>query len=842
MPKVSDLSGDIFLRALQSYEKIINTWLSAGETTSQTFSDSLIDRKIPNANILFEIYGEAIFEASLIEKTSHDQGRAIAIAIICKIISKWQYRENISDKYLSISCACLQSALSGDILAAATAVYQIEPVLSSGQIGILSLVVPVFGAVLRFIPKSTTIKSPLPGVTLDALRMCCYRLLSLIYCYFDNVDNPLSSKLILDLSSYGGSFKYIETVQSSPTFACFAPSLKNHLIFLKATLLDTLLACLLIEDSPTNIRFLLNSVSTLLFSNYLEFPKLFPFLVSKFEEYLIKPPSNWTNSLIETQITIARILEQWSRLSSLSSSDSIRLCTSLINMIVGLYAKFNLPLYFRLIISIYETIFSWLSISGSPFVCVSSFISVLVKFMNHDVMPRTALMSPSNTRTSQSPQASISPSVYGIKTHKSLSERVFTLELGNNDIRPSTLSPTLLKGVDEIFSEYTDSILQRLIGFLLQDQINSNYPVELVSTISGLENSANVKYFTLSSSIIIGFTDELIFIRNSIGKFTWSYEYKVSNCTSNDQDTIIDRSPVNLDICSEKTLIPFSRQIVVTEPENIFDECEIILNESEWVKSLENNKVIADKIRPMLRDVEYHVENEIIPSIPVKSRINRIYPQASLPIDTPQIISRLLLTHFGFLGTSTHALVGTLNPSDTLLEDFKKLDELPSRETITIPTYFIGSIDGESVSKSFEYFAAELGEYNETGACPIYADTSLHVTFPISLYSLASSSTTSSSSFNESISIIWSEDSEILASLPTSSSNFIHFLISPILIGGMKGQFFRIRILMARSLQAEYHSIQSIYNVSVLSYYSFFNLFFNLYSCVLSHLVQYWMG
>ena len=100
---------------------------------------------------------------------------------------------------------------------------------------------------------------------------------------------------------------------------------------------------------------------------------------------------------------------------------------------VSLHSKGNLPLYFRLIISIYETLFSWLSISGSPpFQSVSSFVSALVKFINDPLASkRTKLIATNTANTSSCPisAASAGPSIYGLKTRKSLTERVFTLEL-----------------------------------------------------------------------------------------------------------------------------------------------------------------------------------------------------------------------------------------------------------------------------------------------------------------------------------------------------------------------------------------------------------------------------
>lgn len=821
MPKLNSLSGDIFLRALQSLDKLISTWLQAGEKNAsyQVDSNANLDRKLPDANTLFEIYGDLIFGAAAIEKSSHDQGRAIAITIICRILSKYQYREPVLDAYLSSCCSCLSNALSGDALASATAIFHLESLIVSGHTGILCLVVPIFLAIRRIVPQSRTIKSPLQNVSLETLRMCCYQMLNLFYCFFSGFDCPINLKQVV-----WDSIKPLEHSLSSEVFNCYSKFLKNHPILFKAHLLDTLIGSLLIEDNSNNVRFLLNSISSILYTDYRDFPETLPFLVYTFEKLLCKPPAAWSFSpaaLVDTQITIVRVLEQWSRLGNLEFSQAHRLCMSLINLTVSLHSKANLPLYFRLIIATYETILSWFSVSKSPIDCISAFISALVKFMNNEpASPHKPNSKPSSIVNASLPA---SPTIYGVKNRKSLAERVFTLEFGLEDQRPESLSPSLLKGFDEIFLEYTDSILQRLLCFHLQEQINTNYPVKLDSCCDDLCSFENVKYYAISSSILVGFTDSMIFVRNSIGKFAWHQEYKPVNesatikeqiSTKDSDSMIIDHDLSNLQ------LSPFKTSIVVTELDDDVSN-EILLNDSKWTVSLDNNQQIASKITPILAEVENHLNSEIVPEIPKNSRFNRVKSQISVSVDEPEIISRLFLTHLGFLSAGTHSLVSPLAIKDSLISDLKKLDSMPSRESFNIPIYFIPSnykaVDqtDQIVSKSFESFIKELGRFDETFLGPILTfDTSLKVNFPIVHGITGSSSTIYEDQSN--VSIIWSEDSETLKTLPVSNSNFVHFLVTPVLIKGEKGKFFRIRILLARSLQSEYNSLQNISNVSPL--------------------------
>lgn len=822
LPKVSSLSGDIFLRALQSLEKIINIWFSASASTVQQPHGTIVDRKIPSANTIFEIYGEIIFEAASAEKSTHENGRSIAISLICRILSKWQYRESIAEQYLSSSCASLKAALLGDLHASASVLVNIEAVLTSGHSGLLCLVTPIFMAARKIIPKGKIQKSPLHNVSNDIMRLCCYRLLTMIFCYFSESGCPLSFKLV----DWKG-LKPLDHSHSVAIFQCYAKSLKIHAILLKAHLLDTLIGSLYLEDNAGNIRFILNSISALLYADYKDFPELFPVLTKIFEDLLCKPSTVWSSSptsLVDTQITIVRILEQWSRIGKLPTEQAQKFCSSLINLMVSLHSKGNIPLYFRLIISIYEALFSWLSISGStPFTCVSSFVSALVKFINDPLASKRT--KPAATTTSNTSNTSTAgPSIYGLKNRKSLTERVFTLELGTEDKRPKSLSPTLLKGIDEIFTEYTDSTLQRLLNLLLQEQINTNYPVKLDSCTVQDEDDiltmGNVKYYSLTSSILIGFNENFIFVRNSIGKFIWRHDFAKTGDQNYEEPQQMESSSIILDEdpIDPSQVLPFRTPLVLSE-ESL--DPEIILNDSNWTRSLDNNKTIAAKITPILKEVSNHLRDEIIPEMPQKSRLNRIRPQPSLSIENdPEIISRLFFTHLGFLNSSTCALLCPLSPRDrsSFISDLKKLDVLPCRDMINIPIYFLASSEKAAVSKSFEQFVKGLGGFTQNSSGPIFADSSVEVNFPVISFSEAQSPSTQSN-FNESVSILWSEDFEpIEFPSSTSNSSFVHLLISPVLINGSKGHFFRIRILLAPTLQPEYNSLLFSVRISVFNH------------------------
>ena len=326
--------------------------------------------------------------------------------------------------------------------------------------------------------------------------------------------------------------------------------------------------------------------------------------------------------------------------------------------------------------------------------------------------------------------------------------------------------------------------------------------------IGYIELNPNADINRFRNILLIGFNENYIFIRNSIGKFIWRHEYKQAEGEGEREGEAEMASIVMDEQLDTSQVFPFRTRIVITDLDSVEDS-EIILNDSNWTKSLNNNKTIAAKITPIFKEVKEHLENEILPEIPKKSRLNRIKNQNPVSIECTEIISRLFLTHLGFLNSSTKALISSLNPeyNSSFISDLKKLDSISCRESISIPIYN----KNLKVSKSFECFVKELGAFNEISLGPIFTDSSIEVNFPVVLN--YENGTKLFESFNETVSILWSEDFEPIQSLPNSNSNFVHLLISPVLINNKKGQFFRIRILLASTLQPEYNSIQSIYNV-----------------------------
>jgi hypothetical protein len=808
MPKLSNLSGDIFLRAVQSLQKIIEAWSNSCQVSS--LPPNMVARRLPCANTLFDLYGDLIFEAISLEKTSHEKGRALSVGILCQILSRWQYREELSTSYLTLSFHYLKISLMGDINSAASTIFCIENVLISGLLGVRSLIIPIFSAITRLIPRTKSQKQQLiifSEFSQQQLNLACYRLLSLVNS-FVVCDDPF----ILAFKDTVGDIKTVDHVYSDVISKCFPPT---DIGYFRAISMNILVGSLLMEDSVINIRFLLSSISGILYSEFTKIPSLAAVLVKIFEDILCKPPVSWTFSspvlLVEIQIFIVGILEQWARLGPLESEDSDRICMTLIKQSMVLYSKQSLPLYLHLIFSIFEAIFPWISMSASS-ACISAFLSTLVKFLNEPSGPLN--------RSARSVKSPISPVVYGVKTRKSLADRVFTVEVGTADERPGSLSPTLLKSTDEIFLEYTEATLQRLLNILFQEQINSNYPLMLDSSVSELNDQPiDIKYFAVSSTIIVGFSDHKVFMRSSVGKFVWELDFKMSKNEMGPKSfsqivpSIIDEDPSKL-----SQIHPFQQKSVVLDSSDSFPDDEI-LNEFSWTTTLNNNPSYSSKFTNIVNEVNSHLKEEIVSHLPLKSRTCVYQPQVPAVIDYPEIISQMFLTHLGFLNITSHSLLCPISPCS---DDISRLDGMSSREIICSPIHFISSNyyskrSNMEVSQAFEAFVKKLGSFRELGSGPVYADSSVEMEFKII------SESDSENYHDSAVSIIWCEDFENFSeSIPQSNSNFIYIVIVPVLFGGEKGRFFRIRIIIMDTL----HSAQEVLYVIIYCVFKYYSIFY----------------
>lgn len=751
LPKMSAMTADIYLRSAQALEKLLEIWL--------------VDGSVPDLNSLFTLYGDYIFDACMVEKAGFDTGRAIVIRMLCKMLSCWQYRTAVEERFLAISYAALQKALTteGDVLSAV--ILNVEPVLTSNQPGVRCLVLPLFMACRKIVRRYLASKSS----SQVPLRLCCYRILSLIGVHFngevlDRTDfeandslNGLYSSKIYSVASYGNSAKSLQFM-----------------------ILDTLASSLSAEESMCNVRFLLNVMTS--FSSDADVP-LASVIVKIFEESLYQ--ERWVN---ETLLTTVRCMEQLSKIQNYEPELVKRVCLSLMTQAESLYSRNPLPSIYYLLIAIFECSFAWLNIEGQLHIdCLSATLTTLTKIMN-------GLQHKGDAKSRKSALID-SSATYNIKSRKSLTSRVFTTDAGLEDNRPRTLSPTLQKGVDEIVIEYLESTVQKISGLLLKSLLY----VPHLTRIDNIDES-NLTYFTLSANILVGVGEDVIVLRNAAGRYVWKTNFvdKAADMTANPE---YGPECTRIDLEFESKAAVFSRPLVVTEEAD--DDVELLLNDENWLSSLENNPEKSESISGVMKEASLHLKT-MLEEAPRKALL--ISANANMKHQPVKTLFALF-THLGLTLPATRALLMPLRHCGS---DLAKLDSMSVLETVTVPLIFKANKDSQNaVSQSYMDFVNSLGSFDVDSSDLFYVDYSSNVNFIV---------TKSEVVRDASVAIIWAEDAEDVSSLPqklpADSSAFVYLAIAPLAVNnGRKGHFYQVRILLSKTAPAESEAFAKYSNI-----------------------------
>lgn len=751
LPKMSAMTADIYLRSAQTLEKLIEIWLA--------------DDSVPDLNSLFTLYGDYIFDACMVEKAGYDTGRSIVLRMLCKMLSCWQYRTVPEERFLIISYATLQKALTteGDVLSAV--ILNVEPVLTSNQPGVRCLVLPLFMACRKIVRRYLASKSS----SQDGLRLCCYRILSLIGVHFncevlDRTDfegndslNGLYSSKIYSVASYGNSAKNLQFM-----------------------ILDTLASSLSAEDSMRNVRFLLNVMTS--FASDADVP-LASVIVKIFEESLYQ--ERWVN---ETLLTTVRCMEQLAKIQNYDAELIKRVCLSLMTQAESLYSRNPLPSIYYLLIAIFECSFAWLSIEGQFHIdCLSATLTTMIKIAN-------GLHNKGETKSRKSAVIDAS-ATYNIKSRKSLANRVFTTDTGVEDNRPRTLSPSLQKGVDEIVSEYLDSSVQKIMGLLLKNQLYSPH-VTKIDTI----DESKLTYFTLSATIVIGVGEDVIVLRNAADRYVWKTAFQDATATLTNRSEYGPES-TSIDLEFDFKAEAFARPLVVIEGGQ--EDSDVLLNNENWLGSLENNPEKSESISAIMKEANSHLRN-MLDEAPRKALL--MSADANMKHNPVKSLCTLF-THLGLTLPATRALLMPLREPQA---DLVKLDSMSVLETISVPVIFKSSKDSDNnVSQSYMDFVKSLGSFEADASDPFYVDGAVNVNFTL---------TKSDVVRDASVAVIWAEDAENVSTLPqklpVDSSAFVYLTIAPLAVGnGSKGHFYQVRILLSKTAPAESEAFAKYSNI-----------------------------
>jgi hypothetical protein len=725
---------------------------------------------VPDINTLLTLYGDYLFDAGNADKPGTDSGRAILFTSLCKILSLKQNRVIAEEKFLITSYLCIQKGLACEGIVLDSILTHIELVLFSNQPGVRCLIPCLYEACRRVVKRYISSK---PAIS-ENIRLCCYRLMSAIGLHFQN--DLISLKNSVKLESMNSL--YSEKILSATSD--LAPGQ-----FLFRMVVDTLITAVNVEESLPNVRFLLNTCVSLVRSD--EF--LVSVLAKVLEESLYL--DGWN---IETLLTTVRCLEQLSSHKNYPLELVKRICFSLMTLAESLFSKNQLSQTYFLVIAIYEASFSWLSsMDKVDSDCVSSTLATLNKFLSSFDKPAE--------RSKRLNAENVTPSAGSYR--KSLTSRVFTSEGKEEELKAGTLSPNSQKSLEEMCAEYTNSMIQRLLS-LLFDELTRSGSLAQIEDSDEFGTGIDFKYVAFSSSLIIGYSDKIIVLRNAAKKFAWKVNFICSDLLANispPSTPFSDRENqlTSIDLVIKGEIPLFSRESVVDEVD--LTENPLLLNDAGWHGSLQDHSVHCEEILQILDNARSNLES-MLSEAPKKA--NQFSSQQNFPINAP-FKAFTLLSHLSLLLPSTRSVLMPLPKSECFVSDLKRLDAMNFKLEFDIPIEYRDS-SSPAPSNGFNTFFNGLRTNSQ-----IYEEHSVKVNFSVNIPCP-----------NAPISVIWSENGESVDNLPTlipaDSSSSFYLVISPILIGdSIKGHFYQVRILLSKCAPADSESFQKYSNVSLCS-------------------------
>ena len=747
LPKLSNMSSEIFLRSAQTLEKLVDIWLRCSS--------------VPDINTLLTLYGDFLFETCNAEKSGFDSGRAILLTSLCKILALKQHRVIAEEKCLSISYLCIQKGLASDGIVLDSLLTNIEPVLLSNQPGVRCLLPSLYDACRRVIKRYVASKPSVP----ESIRLCCYRLLSIIGIHFQN--DLMALKGGIKMESMNGLYSQVILNASSDS-----PS--SQILFKMCV--DILVTAANVEESMSNVRFLLNTTVSLIRFDSL----LVPVFAKVLEEALYL--ERWN---IETLLTTVRCLEQFSSHKGYPLELVKRISFSLMTLAESLFSKNQLSHTYFLLIAIYEASFSWLS-SMEKFDsdCVANILTSLTKF----------LASTEKSKKSQHESHSGSTG----NNRKSLASRVFTVDGKEEELRAGTLSPNSQKSVEEMFAEYTNSMIQRALALLFDDLVR-NGSLTQVDDCDEFDAKNAFTYYAFSSSIILGYTDRMIVMRNAAKRFAWKVNFTYSESLSAPSPPASPFSGLK-SYFSEIHLIP-KGEVTLFHRESVVDDSELaedalLLNDDCWHGSLQDNSVHCLEILEIIDSARGNLES-LMSEAPKKAI--QIVPQQDYK---PSLALKpfTILSHLGFLLPSIRSVLMPLPHSSELVSDLKRLDSMSFKLELSVPIEYrsdASSASSPSSSIGFSSFVNGLRANSRS-----YEEHSVKVDFSANCPCP-----------DASIAVVWSENGESIDNLPNlipvDSSVFVYLVILPVLVGdSMKGHFYQVRILLSKCAPDEAESFQ----------------------------------
>ena len=173
-----------------------------------TESQSSNPELFPSVNTLIRVYGDWLFSAVNRVDEACEEGRAQALATLCRIFVQPQSKEQVNTNYLHRFYEAYLSGLSGDLTTLISLVTSSEALFTLSLPDVHAMMPDTLRALHRIIPacEASPIKK---AINHDELRRSCYRLLGTIFAFGEEPKTVVElsvSSLLAETNTVNGRF------------------------------------------------------------------------------------------------------------------------------------------------------------------------------------------------------------------------------------------------------------------------------------------------------------------------------------------------------------------------------------------------------------------------------------------------------------------------------------------------------------------------------------------------------------------------------------------------------------------------------------------------------------
>lgn len=427
-------SPQIFLRSVLGVEKLVQLFLSIGKIGPDGGLLGVTERACPEPNTVLAIFGEWLFQAASVKNIEYHEGRAQALGVLCRLLSRPQNRTPLHPVHLHRFYAVLIGGLTSDLLSIVFIIVNSEDIFSLGLPSIRILIPAIVTALQRILPAPS---SPLHvNLNMDDLRRACYKLICTIFGYCRHLASATADPLAVatEIQQWQGSLPpptgsitptttppfgsspskpptpssaiptiphrsaqpvwierlrqlYPSTVKLFPPPPSPSPmseeergeaesprqSMSPSLGTFRVELLELLIISLLHETDPGNIRYLINALTAFFTDEAIDSPETLALLIDLLGSLLCSGKWDPKACLVALE-SLKQLAEHQEAILRIDPQSASNLVKTLSLFALGLFSSAPsqlLPSWLPALLANFDTILAWLGPLSSTWLATS---------------------------------------------------------------------------------------------------------------------------------------------------------------------------------------------------------------------------------------------------------------------------------------------------------------------------------------------------------------------------------------------------------------------------------------------------------------------------------------